>query len=325
MKFIKLFFSILLFAFVSCSSNSNDDLEPGMQINSEVADFLNQMVDIMEENSINRNSIDWTDFRNQVLERGFSAQNVAQADDALRQALVLLGDNHSFIIKQNGYFISGSNVNCPPSSFEDVTKPGNIGYVQVSSFSGSDSNNQVAFAESIQDPIETQDNQDITGWIVDLRNNTGGNMWPMLADIGPILGEGVGGYFIGPDNTQTPWSFSDGGAIIGSTTLVQVFDNYELVNPHPKVAVLLNRAVTSSGEAIAISFIGRENTRSFGTESCGLSTSNSGFSLNGGYALFLTTAYLADRNQNIFGIPITPDTPTTEDTIIQDAINYLNN
>lgn len=321
---MKIFFLIHLLAFVSCNSNS-DDVEPEMQINREVANFLNQMVDIMEENSINKNTIDWPDFRNQVLEKGFSAQNIAQTDDALRQALVLLGDNHSFIVKEDGSFISGSNIDCPLSSFDAVTTPANIGYVQVSSFSGTDAESTVAFAESVQDAIEAQDNEDITGWIVDLRNNTGGNMWPMLAGIGPILGEGIGGYFIGPNDTQTPWSFSYGAAIIGSNTLVQVTDNYILINPNPKVALLMNKAVTSSGEAIAISFVGRDNTMSFGTESCGLSTANSGFDLDAGYTLLLTIAYMADRNQNLFGVPITPDTPATEDTIIQDAIDYLNN
>ena len=31
-----------------------------------------------------------------------------------------------------------------------------------------------------------------------LRGNGGGNMWPMIAGVGPLLGEGPLGYFIGP-------------------------------------------------------------------------------------------------------------------------------
>ena len=321
MNFIKPLFLIILMVFVSCSSSENDD----PPANEEVVNFLIEVVNFMEVNSINRNTIDWSNFRNQVLEKGSIAQRIDQTDDALRLALVLLGDNHSFIRKQNGTFITGSNVNCPPSSLETVATPENIGYVQVRSFSGADQGAVVAFAENIQEDIRTQDNQDITGWIVDLRNNTGGNMWPMLAGIGPILGEGTVGYFIGPDNSRQVWSFSDGAAILGSRPLVKVSENYELLNPNPKVAVLLNTAVISSGEAIAISFIGRENTMSFGSETCGLSTANSAFALSNGWTLLLTTAYMADRNQNVFGVPITPDTPATNRTIVQDAINYLNN
>ena len=321
MKYFKSLFFFILLVIVACSSNDDYNL----QTNDEVVSFLNDIVDIMEANSINRNSIDWSDFRSQVLGRASSATSIAQADDALRLALILLEDNHSFIRKQNGSFISGSNVNCQPSSLEIVTTPDNIGYIQVGSYSGTNQEATIAFAESIQEAISTQDNQDITGWIVDLRNNTGGNMWPMLAGVGPILGEGTAGYFIGPDNSRQTWSFSNGGAILGSNIVVQVSENYELLNPNPKVAVLINKAVISSGEAIAVSFIGRENTRSFGSETCGLSTANSGFDLSDGSRLFLTTAYMADRNENVFGVPIIPDTPATDESIIQNAVDYLNN
>ena len=34
------------------------------------------------------------------------------------------------------------------------------------------------------------------GWVVDLRDNTGGNMWPMLAAIAALLPDGVLGYFV---------------------------------------------------------------------------------------------------------------------------------
>ncbi|UOY07309.1 S41 family peptidase [Muricauda sp. SCSIO 64092] len=321
MNCIKPFFLIILIVFVSCSSNEDDD----PQANEEVVNFLNEVVNIMGMYSINRDTIDWSNFRNQVLEKGSTAQRIDQTDDALRLALVLLGDNHSSIRKQNGTFVTGSNVNCPPPPLETVATPDDIGYIRVRSFGGVDPEAVVAFAENIQEDIRTQDNQDITGWIVDLRNNTGGNMWPMLAGIGPILGEGTVGHFVGPDNSRYVWSFSDGVAILDSRPLVRVSENYELLNPNPKVAVLLNKAVISSGEAIAISFIGRENTMSFGSETCGLSTANSGFTLSNGWTLGLTTAYMADRNQNVFGEPITPDTPATNRTIVQDAINYLRN
>jgi len=35
-----------------------------------------------------------------------------------------------------------------------------------------------------------------TGWIIDLRGNGGGNMWPMLAGIGFVLGDGPAGSFV---------------------------------------------------------------------------------------------------------------------------------
>ena len=37
-----------------------------------------------------------------------------------------------------------------------------------------------------------------SGWMVDLRGNGGGNMWPMRAGIGFALGEGVAGSSVSP-------------------------------------------------------------------------------------------------------------------------------
>jgi len=45
------------------------------------------------------------------------------------------------------------------------------------------------------------DRDDLIGWIVDLRGNGGGNMWPMLAGVGPVLGEGV----VGSSSIRPEW------------------------------------------------------------------------------------------------------------------------
>jgi carboxyl-terminal processing protease len=98
--------------------------------------------------------------------------------------------------------------------------------------------------------------------------------------------------------------------------VANVTDPYELIVPNPKVAVLLDNGIASSGEVMAISFIGRANTRSFGSPTCGLSTSNLSFTLIGGYRLFLTNAYLAGRNKNKYGIPIVPDQSSSNGRVI---------
>lgn len=147
----------------------------------------------------------------------------------------------------------------------------------------------------------------------------------MLAGIGPILGEGLAGHFIGPDGAEQPWFYINGAARLNQNNIVSTPDPYELIHPDPKVAVLLDQAVISSGEAIAIAFIGRANTRHFGAASCGLSTANTTFSLPDGSSLFLTTAYMADREKNLFGGPVMPDAPGGGSEMITAAIDYILN
>lgn len=280
----------------------------------------------MEENSINRKTIDWQDFRTRVFAKGSSAETLKQIYPAVTEALTLLGDNHSVFMSSDGTTISVHTIQCNTQNIVKPTLPYNIGYVKVNHFSGASTDAAaISFVKEIQEQIKSQDHADIIGWIVDLRGNLGGNMWPMLAGIGPILGEGIAGYFIDPDETQYSWGYLNGTAVHESTVLAQAADPYELIVPNPKAAVLLDNGIASSGEVVAISFISREKTKSFGSPTCGLSTANQPFTLSSGCTLILTSAYLADRNKKKYGVPVVPDKISTNETIIQDAVAWIEN
>lgn len=322
---MKLHFTpLLLFIFllVSCS---DDDSEPAV-ISNEAQDFLDEMLDIMESNSINKNEIDWSNFRQDVLERAGNAQNIKDTYPAIKRALRLLNDNHSIYRGADGTVLSEGSIRCNFQNIDEASTPETIGYVRVTAFSGSSNSSEaISFAKEIQDQIRSQDNSNTEGWIIDLRGNSGGNMWPMLAGVGPVLGEGTAGYFIDADDIETSWGYQNGASVSNGNLLTQLDDFYTLITDNPKVAVLLDNGIASSGEVMAISFIGRENTRSFGTPTCGLSTANSRFNLSDGSVLNLTAAFLADRNKNKFGMPVEPDEVTADEDIIQRAVNWLEN
>lgn len=314
----------LMLSFILLWSCSSDD--ETSTIDQDANNFLNEVLTIMENNSINKNEIDWDNFREQVFNEAGTAQNIDETYGAIQLAITLLDDQHSFFLRPDGSRINGMNrLLCTAEEVETPSLPDNIGYVAVSAFSGTDSDESLAFAESIQEKIASDDDENLSGWIVDLRGNSGGNMFPMLAGLGPILGEGVAGYFITPENVEIPWSYSDGASINGQSERVKLSNPYELINPDSKVAVLLDNRVASSGEAIAISFEGKSNTKSFGSATCGLSTGNSGFSLSNSSTLVLTTVLMADRDKNEFGGQLIPDVETSNQTIIEDAIQYIEN
>lgn len=331
LKSFPLVFILLLFL-SSCSGDDDNDVqqdddgqqEMPVQMAPFVRNFLTEVVDIMENNSVNRNQIDWPVFRSSVFAIASGAQSIEEAYPALREALRRLGDNHSSFTGPDGTFLYEGSLIC---SFGNVTQPNtpsNIGYVKVNSFSGtSNGQSAITFAGGIQNQIETQDNASIIGWIVDLRGNGGGNMWPMIAGIGPVLGSGTAGYFIDPDGNQSEWGYENGRSTLNGFTLTQLTPFYQLINSNPKVAVLYNNGIASSGEAVAVAFRGRPNTKSFGTETCGLSTANQGFELSNSSFLNLTISTFADRNQVLYGASILPDEETTTENIIEEAIYYL--
>jgi C-terminal processing protease CtpA/Prc len=240
-------------------------------------------------------------------------------------ALGLLDDHHSFFVSPTNATVGNpSSRRCSATSPSTPTLPVDVGYVRVTGFSNSDPSAITAFADSIQEQIRRADKASLVGWVVDVRSNTGGNMWPMVAGVGPILGNGVAGFFVPPQGTATPWSVQNGAASSGGTVIVRTSMVYELIVRDPKVAVLTDGLSASSGEAVVVSFRRRSNTRSFGGATCGLSTANSTLRLSDGAMLYLTTAVMADRTQSPYGDVIPPDETVAGDApVVERAVAWL--
>jgi C-terminal processing protease CtpA/Prc len=285
--------------------------------------YLDRIVAIMEGNANGRLVIDWTAFRSSVYAAAPLAQTIAATYPAIQQALAILQDGHSSYTSKTGVVLRVRNRTCTGSGAFDPVLPKNIGYVRVPAFLGS---GQAAtdYAGFIQTAIKRADRSDLVGWVVDLRGNTGGSMWPMLAGLGPILGSDTLGYFVDPTGTTSAWAYREGASWDGGYVVQRAPQPYTLIRQRPKVAVLVDNAVGSSGEAAFISFRGRPNTRSFGVATCGLSTGNKAFTLSDGASLNLTFAVMADRSGTPYGDRILPDEISQGQTDpVQRAVAWL--
>jgi hypothetical protein len=100
-------------------------------------EYVNALVDIMERFSLRKHEIDWPRFRADVLAKAGTARTVSQTYPAIREALTLLGDGHSFYVSRGGMTIHVPTRTCsglPPSGPPAVPAP--IGYVRVEAFQG---------------------------------------------------------------------------------------------------------------------------------------------------------------------------------------------
>jgi hypothetical protein len=287
--------------------------------------YLAEFLDIIQSNALTRNSVDWGHLISEINALAADAQSIEDTYPAITRALELIGTNHSFLNAADGSLITyPSNIFCEQSFTMQSLNESDIGYVRVDGNyqSGIDSQQ---IADEIQNDIANQDNQDVTRWIVDLRNNLGGNMYPMIAGLGPLFDQSILGYFIDANENSTPWGYRDGSSFLGGEPVVQVSQPYTVINPLPKIAVLVSKRTASSGEATLLSFKQQFNVRFFGTDSCGLSTGNSRFQLSNGSELFLTTGTMADRNQFKYGERIPVDQQTGPEEALLEAVAWLKN
>jgi carboxyl-terminal processing protease len=280
--------------------------------------YLNNLITTMQNNSVNRLKIDWVAFRAQVLGTTPDAPTVVDTYPAITVALGLLDDHHSSYRRADGAYLTNPRfpAGCAVPAINVSGLPADIGYVQVGAFGGSVGGPGATFAAEIQQRIRERDSDLIEGWIVDLRGNGGGNMWPMIAGVGPILGVGTAGSFVPPVGSPSSWGYDDRGSFQGTSVIQSVSAPYTLRRPTPRVAVLTDKGVASSGEAVVVAFKARQDTRSFGTETCGVPTANFSFAQNDGGTLILTTSLMADRTSKTYLSPIVPDESITDPSML---------
>ena len=273
---------------------------------AEARQYVMAALDIMEKNALDRESIDWTTLRRDTLDRAAGAQALSDTYEAIRFAVRSLGDRHSSFQPPAAITEQMLAAVSPPPSGSLLES--RLAHVVVPQFRSLNQQTNIGYATALQTVIRNLDQQNPCGWIVDLRQNRGGNMWPMLAGLGPLLDAGPLGWFADRKERGPAWSYHDGAAWSASNMNTPVTGTpYELRAKQPPIAVLIGATTSSSGEAIAIAFQGNRNTRTFGDHTRGLTTANGPFALSDGAILNLAQGFEVDRNGRPYEDGVTPD------------------
>lgn len=303
-------------------------LEEGA-IAAKYRQYISSALKIMQKNALNRDSVDWAKVTKVAMLMAGGAKSYVDCYPAIQYAIAKLGDHHSFFMPAS----EAKRWENAGDAAEEMTYTtgkmleGGIAYLSMPGVSSGDNKANVKFANKLHDLLEQLDANNPTAWVFDLRNNTGGNCWPMLAGIGPLLGEGVCGYFHTPGQTDASWFYKNGASGINQRNITKVSRKpYLLKKSMPKVAVLTGPQTGSSGEVVTVAFRGRQHCKSFGEPTYGVSTGNENFKLKDGAQLFLASSVYADRNRVAYGGKITPDVlvaPGEDDPVLQAAIRWL--
>jgi carboxyl-terminal processing protease len=259
----------------------------------QVSSYLDTVFSILHENALHRRSIAWDSIRTVLFREAAQAESTSDCYPAIRRVLPLLQDFHSYLMtpSQRAKWDTAhySAQKHPESRF----LKGKVGLVTIPPFASRDTIEQKLYASDVRNHLDRLRGSGANRWIIDLRSNLGGNMWPMLAGLSSLLSADTVGYFVNPDGRKDAWR-----------SHAETMSIAQEVEP---IAVLIGPSTCSSGEAIAIAFKCRPRTRFFGLPSCGLTTDNDDFPLPDGALLMLTINIFADRCGVPYPAGVKPD------------------
>ncbi|BAJ74973.1 periplasmic protease [Microbacterium testaceum StLB037] len=186
-----------------------------------------------------------------------------------------------------------------------VTVSGGVGVVTLPELIDPDDRAQQDYADVVATGIAAHADQ-ACGWIVDVRGNGGGNMYPMLSGVSALLPDGPALSFRTRGGASTSVTVQEDGAGLEGQTIVPVTARGK-VSGAP-IAVLQDAGTGSSAEAVVTAFRGIEGVRLFGAPTAGYTSANLPIPLYDGARIILTQSIYADRTGTEFPeTPITPD------------------
>lgn len=273
--------------------------------------LLDEAISIVQKNAIRAKDVDWSAHEPEIRAFAAGAEQPSDVYVAIRYVLTLLNDGHSNFLPpaQTKAYAEGGADN-PTPEFR-ATK--DMGYIAIPGYSGTSPTAGRAYALRMFAALQ-QAPAARCGWIIDLRTNSGGNMYPMLNGLEPFLGVQTLGFFVKP-SAKVAWPSPHSLPVAPPPQLMPLASAW--------VAVITGPRTASSGEIVAIAFRGRSHTRSFGQPTAGLTTGNAIFKLSDGSSIALTVSVDADRTGRVYGGKLDPDEVLDDAAVMEAAGKWL--
>ena len=239
-------FALILLCLAAGARSLAQGPPDGRSISPAARAYLEQALDLMQKDALHKKSIDWVDVRKETLAHAKGAQTTFDTYPAIVFAFTQLQEHHSWLQlpdsmpadKRQAITAAMTKIT-GKSQTESKASPffpqkemqahidrndGNVfAHVAVpmcvGPYSDWEKNGPYfqEFADKLHRIVVDLQSQKPQGWIIDLRGNAGGNMWPMLAGIGIVIGEGDLGAFISADEERVPWFYRAGKAGVRTT------------------------------------------------------------------------------------------------------------
>ena len=272
---------------------------------------VREAVSLLQAHSLSGETVDWPKELSLALATVKGEARTSEVEAALAQLILATGQRHTFFLDAKTYRQLTAEAPVPSASLGRVQRlPGGIVAVALQGYAAMNEAVWQQDANAFRAQILQALQGGACGLRVDLTANDGGNLFPMLSALAPVLPEGPLGYHVDRAGQRVAFErphLGPGQAVVGLP-----------------IAVVTGPRTASSGEFVLTALRAAPQVRSFGEETHGFTTGNVPFALPNGYALVITVSELADaKGQRVIG-KMAPDVPITgTDAALTAATQWL--
>jgi|GEM_PF-2441509 C-terminal processing protease CtpA/Prc len=270
---------LMFYGTISCALTNNYQPNPTFFESS----FRRFLQDVNENSIRNRdwNKENWQKYINTQLKK-LPINNKQEFNEAVQSALKDLNDNHSFLVIEKNH-----HSNTHPHNYTNnfIRVKDGIGIIHITTNITLDFINQKDAVlnehtvKRFHDELAKIKSSVSKGWIIDLQNNEGGNMYPMLACLSDFLSKkNLGGFYMYKNNNKTTLkqivSFDGKNFLFNNKITLSYNNNYPVGTITLPTIVIINNRTASSGEFIALALQRQPNVILIGQHSSGTATAN---------------------------------------------------
>ncbi len=304
---------IFLSQFASAQQNS-------LQYSRQKADTIFRLI---REQSMYRNNVGWDTITRRFYQQVDTASSSANQFKAFRWLFRQMNDFHSQVFFENQQYAWYKPM--PDGREEELTKTygqlqprlgrmearilkDQYGYICIPGFYGNDAASVSNIIKQWRDTICKNINRPVKGWIIDVRANMGGSMYPMIAALSFLIGDiKFAGTSVIGDHAKQWWSIKSGDVYYN--TYANTASGAHCMEEQTKapLVVLTSFYTVSSGEIIVTAFKQRPCTVQIGDTTGGLVTNNQWMPVGNDASLNLSKGYYADRKGKEYRSGLVPD------------------
>lgn len=239
-------------------------------------DFFRQFLHDVQTHSIKNRDWDQNSWRSYVNSQLLKLPLTSKKSFyiAVQSALNDLGDHHSFLLTPETPQKDNQN---NMSDLPSVTIEDGIGIINFPTFTGNNSPTEALFI-SLHQEIDRAKSSVRHGWIINLQNNLGGNMYPMLACLSDFwINHDLGGFYYyaaDPKNRIQKITFNGKSFYSNGVLLLTYQNTYSVGTITLPTIVLIGSKTGSSAEFLTLALKRQPHITLAGQTTHGLATGN---------------------------------------------------